>query len=307
MKAAQIKQYGSAANIEVVDIDRPTAGEGQIVVEVGAASLNPFDTIVREGYMQEMVPLELPVTLGGDIAGTVVEVGGGVSSVKSGDTVYGQANVVAGNSGALAEYSATSANQVAPVPAGVSIQQAASLPLVGVSALQALTDVINLQADQKILITGGAGGIGRIAIQIAKHLGAHVAATASGEDLEALKSLGADEVFDYANDDYTTALSDYDAAFDTAGGDELSKMVKVLKADGIAVSMAGQPAEDRDVKTVYHMTQVTTDVLTQLSKLVESGVVTPLVGKEFPLDETAAAFEARESGSVDGKVVLAVK
>lgn len=307
MKAAQIKQYGSAANIEVVDIDRPTAGEGQIVVEVGAASLNSFDTIVREGYMQEMVPLELPVTLGGDIAGTVVEVGEGVSSVKSGDTVYGQANVVAGNSGAFAEYSATSANQIAPVPAGVSIQQAASLPLVGVSALQALTDVINLQADQKILITGGAGGIGRIAIQIAKHLGGYVAATASAEDLEALKSLGADEVFDYANDDYTTALSDYDAAFDTAGGDELSKMVKVLKPDGIAVSMAGQPAEDRDVKAVYHMTQVTTDVLTQLSKLVESGIVTPLVGQVFTLDEAVAAFEARESGSVDGKVVLAIK
>lgn len=307
MKAAQINNYGNASQINVVEVDKPTANDGQVVVEVQASSLNPFDTIVREGYMKDVVPLELPVTLGGDIAGKVIEVGPNVSNLAVGDIVYGQANAVAGNSGAFAEFTATTSGQVAKAPANITIQETASLPLVGVSALQALTEHIGLKSGQKILITGGAGGIGQIAIQIAKSIGAYVATTASGTGAEIAKACGADEVINYKSEDYTEKLSSYDAAFDTVGGDELAKIVTILKDGGVAVSMAGQPEEKPGITALSQMTKVTTASLDRLRELVESGVVNPNVGRVFKLDEVQAAFEARESGTVSGKIVLDIK
>jgi len=311
MKAAQIKNYGDASIVEVVEIDKPSAKEGQVLVEVQAASLNPFDTMVRAGYLQQMIPLQLPVTLGGDIAGTVVEVGPGVTNVAPGDSVYGQANVVAGNSGAFAEFAATVAGQVAKAPSNITIQEAASLPLVGVSALQALNHHINLQPGQKIFITGGAGGIGRVAIQIAKHVGAHVATTASGDGIDVAKSLGADEVIDYKTQDFTTTLNDYDAVFDTVGGDKLDDSLSVVKQGGIAVTMAGQydgaKAKEAGVTAISQQTRVSTELLDELTALIEAGVVKPGIGKVFALDDIQSAFTARETGAVKGKVVIEIK
>lgn len=310
MKAAQIKEYGDASAVEVVDIDQPTLSEGQVLVNVEAVSLNPFDSTVRSGYMQQMIPLQLPVTLGGDIAGEVSAVAEGVEHVAVGDVVYGQANVVAGNSGAFAEFAATSAQQVAKLPSNVTIQEAASLPLVGVSALQGLVEYIKLQAGQKILITGGAGGIGRIAIQIAKHIGAYVATTASGDGVAAAKELGADEVIDYKTQDFTELLSGYDAVFDTVGGADLNNTLAILKQGGIAVTMAGAFDEakvaEAGVTALSESTQVSTANLDALTKLVEEGVVKPSIGKVFPLAEIQAAFTTRESGSVKGKIVVEV-
>lgn len=306
MKAAQISEYGHADKVQVVEVDRPQTGEGQVLVRVQASSLNPFDTIVREGYVKDMVK-SLPITLGGDIAGVVREVGVGVENVSEGDVVYGQANVVAGNSGALAEYAATKAEQVAKAPANIDITEAASLPLVGVSALQALTEHIQLQANQKIFIHGGAGGIGSIAILIAKHLGAYVATTATGGDIAYVTELGADEVIDYASSDFSQNLNDYDAVFDTVGGDDLGKSLGILKAGGTAVSMAADADETRvnelKVTAVHQFTKVTSDKLTELATLVEEGVVTTRVGTIFDLDDIQAAFEAREFG-VKGKIVI---
>lgn len=311
MKAAQIKEYGDPSVITVAETDTPAVKEGQVLVEVHAASLNPFDTTIRAGYMKDMIPLTFPVTLGGDISGIVVEVGAGVESVVVGDTVYGQANAVAGNSGAFAEFAATAAGQVAKAPSNVSITEAAALPLVGVSALQALTQHIQLTSGQKILIIGGAGGIGRVAIQVAKHIGAYVATTASGEGIEAAKALGADEIVDYKSQDFTELLSDYDAVYDTAGGDEFAKALGILKRGGIAVTMAAQPdqaqAKELGVTAIAQMTNVTSEMLDQLREHVESGVVKPFVGKEYSLDEVQDAFTARESGTVNGKVVLIIK
>lgn len=307
MKAAQINEYGNAAAVEVVDVDRPSVKEGQVLVEVHASSLNPFDTIVREGYMKDVIPLELPVTLGGDIAGMVVGVADGVQGISVGDVVYGQANAVAGNSGAFAEFAAVAATQVAKAPSTISIQEAASLPLVGVSALQALTEHINLQPGQKILITGGSGGIGQVAIQIAKHLGAYVAVTATGAGIERAKLLGADETFDYKSQDYTQELKGYDAAFDTVGGDELERIAAILKSDGVAVSMVGTPGGRDSVGVINQMTHVSTEKLAQLGKLVEAGIVKARIGEVFPLERVREAFTARESGSVSGKVVLKIK
>ncbi|HYH75103.1 MAG TPA: NADP-dependent oxidoreductase [Candidatus Saccharimonadales bacterium] len=310
MKTAQINEYGDASAVNVVDADQPIASDGQVLVKVNASSLNPVDSAIRSGYFHQMMPVQFPATLGGDIAGEVVEVGNGVEGFAVGDKVYGQAAVIAGNSGAFAEYAATNAGQLAKAPENISLNEAASLPLVGVSALQALTQHINLQPGQKILITGGAGGIGRIAIQIAKNIGAHVATTVTGEGISAAKSLGADEAIDYKSQDFAEVLSDYDAVFDTVGGEEFAKTLTVLKKGGVAVTMAAQPdqaqAEELGVTAVQQMTQVTSEALSQLRELVESGVVKPQVGKVFSLDEIQEAFTARESGTVSGKVVLEI-
>lgn len=311
MKAAQISEYGDASLVTIQEVATPTVGEGQVLVEVHAASLNPFDTIVRAGYMKDMIPLEFPVTLGGDIAGAVTEIGQGVTNVKVGDKIYGQANVVAGNSGAFAEYAVTAAGQVAKLPQGMECEQAASLPLVGVSALQGLKEHINLQPGQKIFIHGGAGGIGAIAIQIAKNVGAYVATTATGDAITYVKQLGADEVINHKTQDFTSHLKDYDAVFDTVGGDDYNASLVVLKRGGKAVSMIAQADEAKatelGVTALTQSTQVTTARLDELRELVESGIVAPHVGKVFPLAEVKEAFEARESGTVRGKVVLLIR
>jgi NADPH:quinone reductase-like Zn-dependent oxidoreductase len=227
MKAAQINEYGHADVIEVSDIAKPTLGEGQVLVEVHAASINPFDTIVREGHVAQMIK-SLPVTLGGDIAGVVTEVGSGVTEFAVGDKVYGQANAVAGNSGAFAEFAATAASQVGNMPANLSFVEAGAIPLTGESALQVITGHMKLAPGQKILIHGGAGGIGTVAIQIAKHLGAYVATTATGEGIQYVTDLGADEVIDYASQKFEDSVHDYDAVFDTVGGDTYVRSFGVL-------------------------------------------------------------------------------
>lgn len=311
MKAAQVTQYGGINVLEIKEVKVPTIGESQVLVKVMASSLNPFDTTIREGYMKEMVPLELPFTLGGDIAGEVMEVGANVSHVKAGDAVYGQANVVAGNSGALAEVTATKSSQVAVMPKNVDFKQAASLPLVGTSALQALTEHIKLKAGQKIFIHGGAGGIGSIAIQIAKNIGAYVATTATGENIALVTELGADEVIDYKAKDFSTSLHDYDSVFDTVGGDDFAKSYSILKPGGVAVSMIAAvdeaKATELDITAIRQSTQVTTEALDALRELVESSVVTTRIASVFPLADIQAAFKAREDGGSNGKIVIDIQ
>lgn len=310
MKAAQINEYGDPSVITIVETDKPTIAAGKVLVEVHAASINPFDSKIREGAMKEMIPLRFPVTLGGDIAGTVVEIGQGVSGLRSGDKVYGQANVVAGNSGAFAEFALTSADQVAKAPENLDFVQSASLPLVGVSALQALVHHINVQSKQKLFIHGGAGGIGTVAIQIAKHLGAYVATTATGEGLAYVKQLGADEVIDYTSQDFSQILRDFDAVFDTVGGDDFVKSFATLRQGGCAVSMIAQPdeetAKEHGITAIMQSTHVTTTALDELRELIENDIIKPHVDTVFPLDQVQEAFRARETGSVKGKVVLTI-
>lgn len=311
MKAAQFNDYGDASVLQVTDVEKPTISEGKVLVKVQAASLNPFDTMVRAGYLKDMIPLTLPVTIGGDIAGTVAEVGDGVTGLAAGDVVYGQANIVAGNSGAFAEFALTSATQVAKAPTNVNIDEAGSLPLIGASALEALEKHIKLQPGQKVFIHGGSGAIGGAAVQIAKNIGAYVATTATGDGVEEVKALGADQVIDYKAQDFTTELADFDAVFDTVGGDDFNKSFQILKQGGMAVSMVAQAdeaaAKEHGITATTQMTNVNTEVLNTLRDLVESGVVTPRVGKVFTLDQVQDAFTARETGSVKGKVVLHIQ
>lgn len=310
MKAAQISSYGDASVVAVNDIEKPTPKEGQVLVEVHAASLNPFDSKLRFGYMKDFIPLHFPFTLGGDIAGVVTEITDGTSGFAVGDRVYGQAAGVAGNSGAFAEFTAVKTKSIAKSPKNLDFTEIAALPLVGSSAVQALMHHINLQQGQKLFIHGGAGGIGSVAIQIAKHIGAYVGVTATGEGVEVAKNLGADEVIDYKTNDFSEMLSGYDAVFDTVGGEDFVKAFAILKQSGVAVSMGGSHDEAKAVElgitAVNQSTKVTTETLNTLTELVENGIVTPNVNKVFPLDQTKEAFETLEAGGV-GKVVLQIQ
>jgi len=311
MKATQIKGYGGSDVIEMVaDALKPVAEAGQILVEVQAASLNRIDVITRAGYMHEMMPLTFPATLGGDFAGVVREVGEGVTEVQVGDEVYGQAGSLMGGSGSLAEFTATQAGKVAKKPVSIDMTQAASLPLVGASAIQGIEEYINVQEGQKILIHGGTGGIGSLAIQIAKMRGAYVATTVSTEDMEVAKELGADEVIDYKTQDFTSIVKDYDAVFVTAQP-TLNDSLKVLKRGGILVSMVGpvdeSVSQEYDVTVIPQMTQVSAAQLTRLAELVDNGSVKPVIDKTFTLDEVKGAFDYFEQQHPKGKVVVTVK
>jgi NADPH:quinone reductase-like Zn-dependent oxidoreductase len=310
MKAAQITEYGHSDVIHVVDTETPKVSEGTVVVEVHAASINPFDRTVREGHMKDYMPA-LPVTLGGDLAGVVSAVAPDVTHVAVGDKVYGQAQVIAGNSGAFAEFARTKATQVAAMPATLNFAEAAAAPLTGLSAQQALIEHMNIQAGQKILIHGGAGGIGTIAIQLAKHLGAYVATTATGEGLAYVKELGADEVIDYKTQEFEELLHDYDAVFDTVAGETYQRSFKVLKKGGVIVSMLAQPdqalMQQYGVTAITQQTKITIEALESLAKLIDDGIVTVHVDRTYPLDEIQQAFAAWENGSIRGKVVLLIK
>lgn len=312
MKAAQIKKYGGK---EVVEINnktpKPEVSAGKILVEVHAASVNPADWKMREGFFAQMIPLKFPATLGGDFSGVVAEVGEGVSDFKKGDQVYGQAHALSGNSGTLAEFALTGAKTVSQKPEKLSHIEAAAIPLAGVSAWQALVDHMNLESGQKILIHGGAGGIGSFAIQIAKNIGAYIATTASAKDTDYVKKLGADKVIDYQKEKFEDLISGYDAVFDTVGGETYRKSFQVLRKGGIIVSMLEAPSEELmkqyGVKAISQFTQVTSERLAALAKLVDEGVLKVHVDKIFPLDQAGEALEYLKNGKPTGKVVVGVK
>jgi NADPH:quinone reductase-like Zn-dependent oxidoreductase len=312
MKAAQYNSYGGPEVI-VVNPDAPTLQlkDGQILVEVHAASPNPFDFKLRRGYIKDDIPLTFPVTIGGDYSGVVVEVAAGLTGFHPGDEVYGQALIINGGSGSFAEFVAGRAKNAAQKPKNVEHTEAASMVLVGVSAIQALEEHIKLSKDQKILIHGGAGGIGSIAVQLAKHLGAYVVTTVGTDDVAYAKELGADEVIDYKTQKFEEIVNDFDAVFDTAGGETLKNSIQVLKRGGILDSMVGPSDEtavaERGITALYQDTRVTTERLNRLTELVERGVVKPHIAKIFSLDRASDAYDFLENSHPKGKVVVRVK
>lgn len=311
MKAAQINDYGDKDAVQVTTgAPKPIIASDQVLVEVHAAAVNPFDVKVREGKARQMAELDFPATLGGDVAGVVTEVGASVTSLQVGDKVYGQASALSGH-GSFAEFTPVKASSLAPKPKDIDFVSAAALPLTGVSAYQALVEHIDLQPGQKILIHGGAGGIGSCAIPLAKHLGAYAATTASADDTDYVKSLGADEVIDYKTQDFTTIIHDYDAVYDLVDGEAYKKSYQVLKPGGIIVSMLEQPdealMEQYNVRAVSQSTRVTTERLRELTELVDQGTITAKIYKTFPLDQAAEALEALKKGGHHGKIVITVK
>jgi alcohol dehydrogenase len=313
MKSAQIKSYGGS---EVVEINQSTPAPndpsaGKVLVYVKAAGVNPADWKIREGYMQQMMPLKFPSTLGMDFSGVIEKIGEGISDFKQGDDeVYGQAAEIIGGSGAFAEMALANADSIAHKPKTLSHEEAAGLPTVGVSAWQALVETIGLSGGQKILIHGGAGGIGSIAIQLAKHLGAYVATTVSANDKQFVKELGTDEVIDYKTQTFEDLLHDYDAVFDTVGGKTYTRSFKVLKRGGIIVSMLEQPNQelmDRfGVKAIAQFTHVNQQRLTKLAQWVDQNNIRVNVEKTFPLDEAGKALDYQKDVHPRGKIVLEV-
>lgn len=319
MKAVQISQYGESDVAKINEnVSEPLLKEGQILVEVHAASINPFDAKIRSGLYKDSMPMQFPYIPGGDFAGTVIKLGENVSQFKEGDAVFGSALILNGGSGAFAKICAANTKNSAHKPKNIDFISASSLPLVGSSAIQGLEEHIKLQKNQKILIHGGAGGIGSIAVQLAKYLGAYVATTVSGDDKDFVKNLGADQVIDYKTKKFEEILSDFDAVFDTVGGETTDRSFKILKKGlpagrqgGILVSMLGQPNEELarqyGVTAIGQGTQTDNRHLSRLGELVEKSVIKPQVDKVFPLEKTKEAFDYLEKDSPKGKVVLEIK
>ncbi len=310
MRAAQYRDYGGPEVIEIVEIEKPELKEGQILVTVYAAALNAFDRKLRAGYLKEMVSLPFPITIGADFSGVVSEVAEGVMEFTLGDEVYGSAIVLNGGSGALAEYAAVNTGSIAKKPPGLSHQHSAAIVLAGVSTFQAL-DQLDLVSGSKLLVHGGAGGIGSTAIQYAKHLGAYVATTVREEDKEFVNGLGADEAIDYEKQSFDDILADYDAVFDTVGSEVYLKSFRVLKQGGAIISMVERPKDGMDVKhdvrALFVSTQVNTESLNRLRELVDGGVINPQIDAEYTLEQAQDAFRHFETDHPRGKVVVKLK
>jgi alcohol dehydrogenase len=320
MKSAQIKGYGDSEVLEInpnaPSLNDPS--ESMVLVTVKSAGVNPSDWKLREGFFKEMAPLRFPATLGMDFSGVIEKVGEGVSSstpdLKQGDEVYGQAGVMAGGSGAFAEMALANADKIAHKPKTLTHEQAAGLPLVGVSAWQALVEIMRLTKGKRILIHGGAGGIGSISIQLAKHLGAYVVTTVSTNDVQFVKEeLGADEAIDYKTQTFENVLPhDFDAVFDTVGGETYTRSFKVLKrGDGVLVSMLEQPVQEImdqfGVKALFLFSQANRERLTKLAEWVDQNNIRVNVERTFPLDEARAALDYQRDVHPRGKIVLAMQ
>lgn len=312
MKAIQIKKYGSNDVVEVNETaSAPSLSSGKILVNIKASGVNPVDWKIREGYMQQIMPLQFPSTLGMDFSGVVKQVEDAHSDFKQGDEVYGQASIFSGGSGAFAELALASIDSIAHKPKTLNYLEAAALPLVGVSAWQALVEHIGLSKDKKVLVQGGAGGIGSIAIQLAKHLGAIVATTVSTNDKQFVQELGADQVIDYKTENFEDIVHDYDAVFDTVSGDTYKRSFKVLKkGSGMIVSTLEQPNSELmnqyGIKAVFLFSQVNKQRLTKLAEWVDQNNIRVNIDKTFSLDEAANALDYQKEGHPRGKLVLTI-
>lgn len=310
IRAARLEHYGGAEAVRVEDVSLPEPKAGELLIRVRAAGVNPSDWKLRAGLLQGKIPLQLPITLGGDFSGVVDGVGSGFAKFNARDEVYGHASAMNGGSGSFAEFVIASAGSTSAKPRSLGHTEAGALPLPGVSALQALTEHLRISAGQKVLIHGGAGAIGGMAIQIAKHLGAHVATSVRADDIEYAKRLGADTVIDYKAQKFERIVRDLDAVFDTVGGDTYVRSFAVLKRGGRLVSMLEQPRQEMvkefGVEAFAQVTQVTTERLTRLAELVDLGVLKIRVDKTFSLPEASAAMEYLEKHAPKGRVVLTI-
>ena len=314
MKSIQIRGYGGYDVVEVKKTASvPNISSGKVLVNVKASGVNPVDWKIREGYMQQMIKLQFPSTLGIDFSGVIKQVGEGnsTSDFKQGDEVYGQAGIINGGSGAFAEMALANIESIAHKPKRLSHPESAALPTVGVSAWQALVENIRLSKDQKILIHGGAGGIGSIAIQLAKHLGAYVATTVSTNNKQLVQELGADQIVDYKKENFEDILQNYDAVLDTVGGETNKRSFRVLrKGGGIIVSTLEQPNTELmsqyGIKAVFLFSEVNKQRLTKLAQWVDQNNIKVNIDKTFPLDEASNALDYQKGGHPRGKVVLTV-
>lgn len=309
MKAAQINAYGSANELFVGELAVPEIAKDEVLVKAKATSINPIDWKAREGLMKQMFDWQFPVVLGWDVAGIITEVGSDVKDFKVGDAVFARPDIYQdGRRGTYAQYVAVKEDKLALKPENVSFVDAASIPLAGLTALQMLNK-LEVSAGKKILIQGGAGGVGMFAIQLAKLMGAYVATTASAHNHDFVTSLGADLVIDYHENKIEDVLADYDAVFDTVG--DIDGGLAILKADGKFVTITKQPTEAQLAATqtvIYGWLQPNGKELAYLGELMSNGQLKTVIDSTFELttEGIQAAHRKSESHHARGKIILTI-
>ncbi len=307
MKAIRANHFGGPDVLVFEDVPRPKASSGEVLVHVRATGVNPIDWKIRSGMVKEIYPVEFPWIPGRDISGIIDEVGTNVTDLKQGDAVYG---MLESRAGGYAEYASANASVLAPKPKSLDFIQAAALPLVSLVAWQALFDTAHLSQGQTVLIHGASGGVGHMAVQLARWKGANVIGTASPNNAQFLKELGADEVIDYHNTKFEDVVHDADIVLDLIGGDTQKRSWKVLKNGGILISTVGlsspEEASRYGVKAVNFLSRPDGKELRQIGKLIDQGIVKPVVTNVLPLKEAAKAHELSQSGHIRGKIVLKV-
>ena len=333
MKAFVVDRYGKKDGVRIGEMPDPELRDDDVLVQVHAAGVNLLDSKIRNGEFKLLLPYRLPLILGNDVAGVVVRVGSRVRRFKPGDQVY--ARPPQDRIGSFAELISMDEDAVAIMPKKLTMEEAASIPLVGLTAWQALIERANLKKGQKVLIHAGSGGVGTFAIQLAKHLGAIVATTTSTANLDLVKRLGADIVVDYRKDDFEKLLHDYDVVLNSLGGETLEKSLRVLKPGGKLISISGPPDPDfaKDMGASWILRQVmrllsyrirkkakrhrvsysflfmraSGDQLHEITSLIDSGIIRPVVDRVFPFESTKEAMAYVEHGRAKGKVIVKVK
>ena len=321
-------KYGSDG-LNAADVADPTVGDSDVLIDVRAAGINPLDNMVRNGEFKQLLSYRPPFVLGHDLAGVVTQVGSAVTGFKVGDEVYSRPRDL--RIGTFAESIAVDQADVALKPTTLSFAEAGAVPLVALAAWQALVDVAQVKPGQRVLVHAGAGGLGSTVIQVAKHLGAHVATTASTKDLDRVRRFGADEVVDFTQQDFSEVLSGYDVVLDSLGGENLDKSLAVLKPGGLAISVVGPPvphfaaqlgkpvlkpvltlmsrkvrakAKKLGVRYSFLFMEASGDQLKQLAGLYDSGVLKPVLDRTFAFDDTLDAMAYVDQGKTNGKIVI---
>jgi NADPH:quinone reductase-like Zn-dependent oxidoreductase len=333
MKALVLKRYGGLDHVAFTDIPRPALKPDEILVQVHAAGLNPIDYLIPKGTFKPMLKFQLPATLGSDLAGVVVEVGSRVTRFKTGDAVF--ASIFDLGTGALAEFAVVPESAAALKPSNLDFVQAASIPMVGLTSWQALKERAKLKPGQKAFIPAGSGGIGTFAIQLAKHLGAKVGTTTSTGNVDLVRSLGADEVIDYKQQEFEKVLRNYDAVLGTVRGDAVEKSLQILKPKSNVVSLVGPPdaafargrgmncfftfvfgllsrkiirnSRKRGIDYSFLFVHPDGRQLTEIGELLKAGRIRPVIDKVFPFDQAKEALVYLEKGRAKGKVVVQIR
>lgn len=332
MRAMVIEKYGKVP-MRLAEMPTPKINEYEVLAEIHAASINPIDFKIRNGKVRMLLKYKMPLILGNDFSGVVVKVGAKVTRFKVGDEIYARPRK--SKIGTFAEYISVHEDDIALKPKNLTFEEAASIPLIGLTTYQAFVDILQLQKGQKILIQAGAGGVGTFAIQLAKLMGATVATTASEAGTNLVKSLGADEIINYKTEKFEEILKNYDAVFDTLGGEILEKSFNIVKDGGKIVSVSGLPnarfgkeygsgfiktllfsaashklttlEKKHNVQYTFLFMNPSGEQLRIIANYIEAGKIKPVIDKVFTIDDAQKAMEYAESGRAKGKIVLKLK
>ncbi|MDT3496755.1 NADP-dependent oxidoreductase [Bacillus toyonensis] len=332
MKAMIIDRYGKVP-MRMTEVPTPEINEYEVLAEIHAASINPIDFKIRDGKVKMLLKYEMPLILGNDFSGVIVKVGAKVTNFKVGDEIYARPRK--NKIGTFAEYIAIHEDDIALKPKNLSFEEAASIPLVGLTSYQALHDIMQLQKGQKILIHAGSGGVGTFAIQLAKIMGATVTTTASEAGANLVTSLGADEIINYKTEKFEDILKNYDAVFDTIGGATLEKSFNIIKSGGNIVSVSGMPnarfgkefgsgffktllfslaskkltalEKKHNAQYSFLFMKPSGDQLRTIANYIEAGQIKPVIDRVFPFEDAQKAMEYSESGRAKGKIIVKIK